>query len=243
MKRLALAALAALAAACAHQNPMQPEAPSLALTRFVAFGDSITEGVLFSDCRNFSLLSFRDSFRFYPRVAGASWTYPVVLQNLLNARYNSAPPIVLNRGLGGEQTNEAQTRFAQMLANDHPDVVLLQDGQNDVVQDRTAAEIAASIRQLIHLAKANGSLVLLGTVLPQKTSPCRTYLNPAKVPPANDAIRQMAATEQVPLIDTYAAFGADPGDLISVDGLHPSVAGYQRFAETYYDAIQQLLER
>jgi lysophospholipase L1-like esterase len=244
MKRLSLAALLALTAACAHQNPMQPDdAPHLALTRFVAYGDSITEGVLFSDCRNFSLLSFRESLRFYPKAANATWSYPAVLQTLLNARYTSAPPVVLNRGLGGERTDDAPARFAQVLASDHPQVVLLQDGQNDVVQHRTAAEIAASLRGLIHQARASGALVLLGTVLPQKTSPCRDYLAPADVPPANDAIRQMAAAEQVPLIDTYSAFGASPGDLISVDGLHPSASGYERFAETYFSAIRQLLER
>ena len=63
------------------------------------------------------------------------------------------------------------------------------------------------------------------------------------VVPVNDRIRLLVASEGVFLVDLYQAFGgvADT-TLISSDGLHPSAAGNQRIAETFFTAIQARLE-
>jgi lysophospholipase L1-like esterase len=66
---------------------------------------------------------------------------------------------------------------------------------------------------------------------------------PELVVPANDAIRAMVAAEGAILVDLFQAFGgtADPL-LISSDGLHPTTAGNEKIARTFYEAIRARLE-
>jgi lysophospholipase L1-like esterase len=45
------------------------------------------------------------------------------------------------------------------------------------------------------------------------------------------------------LVDVNAAFGGVAGDLIGPDGLHPTDAGHQRIAETFFAAIRGQFER
>ena len=86
--------------------------------------------------------------------------------------------------------------------------------------------------------------VFVGTLLPQRangTPPHAAF--PELVVPANDAIRTMASAEDAILVDLYAAFGGTPDPvLISSDGLHPTAAGNDRIARTFYDAIRARLE-
>jgi lysophospholipase L1-like esterase len=53
----------------------------------------------------------------------------------------------------------------------------------------------------------------------------------------------MSASEGAYLVDLYNAFGGVAStDLIGVDGLHPTAAGYQRMADTFYAEIRNRLE-
>jgi lysophospholipase L1-like esterase len=40
----------------------------------------------------------------------------------------------------------------------------------------------------------------------------------------------------------YQAFGSDAPSLIGFDGLHPTPAGYQRIADTFFATIKSSLE-
>ena len=52
----------------------------------------------------------------------------------------------------------------------------------------------------------------------------------------------MAPAESAFLVDVYAALSTNVPAYIGGDGLHPTPAGYQRMAETFFDAIRQHLE-
>ena len=133
-----------------------------------------------------------------------------------------------------------------MLIADAPQVVLLQEGANDVNQGRSPQSIAGSLRAMVREAKNRGVQVYVGTLLPQRrlgvSGSCRGF-GADDVATANDQIRSMVASEGVPLVDLYLAYGGVPGDLIGADGLHPSEAGYQKIAESFFTAIKQRLEK
>jgi lysophospholipase L1-like esterase len=60
--------------------------------------------------------------------------------------------------------------------------------------------------------------------------------------PANDGIRVLAGSQGVALVDLYAAFVGQESTLIGFDGLHPSEAGYQKIAQTFFDVIRARYE-
>jgi lysophospholipase L1-like esterase len=223
--------------------------PAIAATRFVAFGDSITEGQIDTPCGpalTFAdyLLALRGSqFLFDP-----SAVYPARLRTLLNGRYLAQTVSVLNAGVGGETTDRGSARLPGVLAANPADALILLEGVNDLSTvdlrgpTATIPSIVAGLRSMIRTGRGRGLPVFVGTLLPERPASCRgsawTY-----IADTNNAIRPMVASEGAVLVDLYAAFGGAAGDLIGPDGLHPSAAGHQKIAETFFAAIRAQLER
>lgn len=220
--------------------------PQLTATKFLAFGDSITEGVTSTCNRVTAGMSFFETLLVLPKGANDPWTYPNVLQGLLRERYVAQSSTVSNQGRGGEFVADGATRLPGIVASAAPQVVLLQEGANDANSHRSPSSIAGSLRTMVRDAKGRGMQVYVGTLLPQRPlgvlGSCRGY-GEEDVPGINTAIRTMAGSEGVPLVDLYQAFGGVPGDFIGADGLHPSEAGYRKIAETFFDTIRQRLEK
>jgi lysophospholipase L1-like esterase len=230
-------------------------APRLSATKFLAFGDSITEGQLNPSCPGTSiagpLAAYLDNLRARPEAVDVNAAYPTKLQQMLAGRYTSQNPAVSNRGLGGECASTASgclsygvTRLPTVLASETPEVVLLLEGVNDLNNRRNAAipDLVSGLHTMIGQARSRGAQVFLGTLVPERAGACRGYA-PTSIPPANDQIRALAVTDNVPLVDLYAAFGGDASTaLIGFDGLHPTAAGYELIAQTFFDSIRKNLE-
>jgi len=235
-----------LSASCSFEVQVRaapPKAPTLAATRFVAFGDSMTDGFTHT-CSGILMLTWADYLRDVQSVRpppDSPISYPDKLRNLLAARYTGQTFTVINEGNGGEEVADGAADLPRVLSQDTPQVLLIQEGANDVNQGHAPATIAAALRSMVREAKGRGMQPYVGTLLPQVAGSCKAF-GAAGIVPANDQIRAMVASEGVPLVDLYQAFGAVPGALIGPDGLHPSEAGYQKMAETYFDAIRQRLE-
>jgi lysophospholipase L1-like esterase len=237
-------------------NVMVAQPPKLSATRFVAFGDSITAGAR-EACQGGTLTANPAAWRvdnLYLRARAqlidSAAAYPTVLQAMMSERYRTQSPSVRNEGNPGECVSPAScspdglTRFPAVLASDSPEVLLLQEGVNDINGGRTAGMLRAidGLRTMIGTARGRGVMVFLGTLLPERAGACRGYA-PDIIPTANDQIRALAASENVDLVDLYAAFGPTaPETYIGPDGLHPTVAGYQLMAQTFFDAIRKKLE-
>jgi lysophospholipase L1-like esterase len=236
-----------LTASCSFEVQVTavPKVPRLSATKFVAFGDSITEGVTSTCDRTTAFMTFAETMLVLPKSANDPWTYPNVLQGRLRGTYSAQLPTVANRGSGGEELSAGMLRLPDVLSADRPEVLLLQEGANDVNQNVSPSTIATSLRSMVREGRGRGLPVYVGTLLPQRPlgvqGSCRGY-GAANVVPANDQIRSMVATEGAVLVDLYQAFGAVPGTLIGPDGLHPSETGYQKIADTFFDAIKQRLE-
>lgn len=207
--------------------------PRLTLTEFVAFGDSLTWGVF----REPVPQSFRGIVPPPPSEA-----YPNQLEQLLRARYRLQTPTVYNEGVGGENVDPGGIeRFPSALAAHPTEVVLLMEGTNDLLGPSSSHDAAIEgLRRMIIYAKERNVRVLLATIPPQREGGRRDRV--AKIIPGfNDRIRELAASQAVPVVDVYNAL-KDKMYLISVDDLHPTAQGYVEIARTFFDVIRRELE-
>ena len=225
--------------------------PQLSETKYVAFGDSITQGQIDTPCPGqvgATLQEALKSLRGLERIVDPARSYPTKLLTLLTGRYPGQGITMFNAGLGGETVEQGQARLPGVLTAQKPQVLLLQEGANDLTgiafgspPYTVMSTIVNGLRAMIREARRRGILVFVGTLLPQRAGSCRAYA-PEYIAPTNDLIRVMVAGEGpgVTLVDLYAAFGGVAGDLLSPDGLHPNDAGYQRMAQDFFENIQQL---
>jgi len=198
-------------------------------TKFMAFGDSMTEGV-----------DGLASMRVGRLLADPAFAYPAQLQMMLRADYPSQEITVANEGLGGEKATapESYARLTAALRTRQPQVLLLLDGYNDLLNFGIdfANDVGFALRDDIRLAKAMGvQHVFLSTLTPPgPTGPRRIPIS--VIQEANFFIQQVAAQEGATLVDNYKAFLGMEALLIT-DGLHVNHAGAELIAKTFHDAI------
>lgn len=213
---------------CGLTVTVTPPVPRISTTRFVAFGDSITEG-------KFGPADYTGD----PQFPDA---YARVLYQLLRDRYTAQDIYMFDRGFGGEQVVTAgMSRLPGVLTADTPQVLLLLEGVNDLINGRPIAAVIDGLRTMVREAKGRGIVVFIGTLLPERPGGLRAG-HPELIVPANDEIRRLAIAEGVTLVDLYQAFGGTPDPLIDADGLHPNAMGYQKMGETFFTTIRSKLE-
>ncbi len=223
--------------------------PRVLVTRFVAFGDSITAG---QDGQNAITSDFGGFLQFDRSIILVGFEYPTVLRTALKARYTlqSDAIAVLNAGNPGESAGDTATltRFRNALVG--YDVVLILEGSNDLYNaysGGTSITNAAinGIQSMIRAAKQAGVRPYLATVPPMNpgacTPICRGFAY-ALVPAFDDRLRALASSEAIPLVDVYKAFNGDL-TLLSADGLHPNANGFGLIADTFLDSIKATLEQ
>ena len=203
--------------------------PRLRHTTFLAFGDSITAGT--------------KSDPVTLRLVPAAYAYTVLLERRLAARYTAQTPVVWNEGVGGEFTTGGLVRLRPLLLQFRPEVLLLMEGTNDLLDGSRGADTAiVNLRQMIAIAKSLNVQVALATVAPQRPNGLRNRgAVAALVPSFNDRIRALAASEGVVLVDVYAGM-KDNLNLIGVDDLHPTELGYSVMADVFYGAVIRAFE-
>jgi lysophospholipase L1-like esterase len=168
---------------------------------------------------------------------------------LPTARYPNQVFTVINEGNGGEFTADGAADLPRVLTQDNPQVLLLQEGTNDMDSigfganaDSQMTTVVNNLRTMIRAARSRGVTVFVGNLTPQRPGACRGYA-PAYIGPVNDRVRTMVLGEEATLADIYGAFGSVAGaDLLGPDGLHPTEAGYSKIADAFFDVIRQRLE-
>lgn len=228
------------------------KASRLTATKFVAFGDNITEGFVQHCPGTFGGVMSQVSSRFgvlfaQGRAQPSPTAYPARLQAMLAERYPAQSVSVINEGAGGEQIEASVEALPRILTADAPDVLLLQHGINTINASHAAAipTVVSNLRYMVQVARSRGIPVFVGTLLPERPGGCRAYDyadDKDDIIPANVQIRAMVGTEGAVLVDLYQAFNGQTALLIGEDGLHPSAAGYRAIAETYLAAIVNRLE-
>ncbi len=206
--------------------------PQMTVTHFVAFGDSLTEGKLASQANPMILLD-------NPGVS-----YPDKLRPLLILRYTDQTFYVVNEGLGGETTELGVERLPGVLQSDNPEVLLLQEGANDLNAGQGSAAIpgiVASLDTMIRMCQARRVQVILANQPPQIPGLPRAG-GAALVGPLNQELARLALRDNVPLVDIFTALNASVSANVGPDGLHLTPQGYQVMAQAFFDTIRNAFE-
>ena len=197
--------------------------PQLSKTRFMAFGDSLTEGKI----------SLTPSLL----VESGPQSYPAKLQKLLMERYTSQQITMLNEGFGGEKVSESFSRFGAALSTHHPEVLLLMHGVNDLTGEDGRVQTAANaVAELLAGARDQNVTAFVATLPP--LGPPKAAC-PECVVPYNNLIREIAGRRGATLVDVYQVWRPE---LMGADGIHPTEAGYDVIAHAFFEAIRRTLE-
>src|SRR6266545_4119867 len=236
-------------AQCTFTVTLMP-ALRLAVTKFMAFGDSFTEG---EDGR---------SLRLVPHFIDPVGTYPFLLETMLNNEYAGQAIQVLNFGRSGEPIDDGRQRLPGALAAKHPQALSLLDGYNDLLascresqpQDVASAKCAATTTdvvtgyiKMIQSAKSAGvTYVFVSTLTPSgpfipgpQVTDRRIALS--AIVATNTKLAPMVRAEGATLVDSFAAFAGHEAEYVADDGLHPRRAGYQALADTFFTAIKNTI--
>lgn len=150
----------------------------------------------------------------------------------------------VGRGVCGETTRQALERFPRDVQNNPADVTILQYGHNDANQwesDRGLPRVSlgafeANLREMLRRCRVFHTISMLCTITPVREDDYEK--------PYDEAIRYVAEEGNVRLIDVRAAFELAGTDaLLLDDGLHPSEAGHELYAEVVKAVLSSYEER
>ena len=206
--------------------------------KIICLGDSITRGVRGG-------------------VSGQQ-TYEHHLQQWLGTHVT--PVVVINKGIGGERTDQALKRLATDIITQRPDIVTIMYGTNDSAIDAgktksrlPLAQYEANLHTLVSRLRAAGIRPVLMTSPPLCTNFVYMKRSPYAEKGANHQLIHyvrrvpiVAAKEHVALVDNFARWaelallGQDL-NLLTTDGCHPNPAGHLVVAQTMYPVLALLL--
>jgi len=206
--------------------------PRLTVTKFLAFGDSLTAGVVSPPIRSLSRLEPANS-------------YPFKSQIRLAQRYQTQFIDFVNAGLPGEDAALALGRFQDQLALHKPKAVFIMEGANDLGDSETGAgrgkAVALTmIEAMVVATKASGADPFVMTIPPQRAKLATVDM----VAPYNNKLRALAIRQNAGLIDVFGIIstGQCPSSASTLpclgdDHLHPTAQGYELIADAVVDTI------
>lgn len=157
--------------------------------------------------------------------------YPNLLRVALAERYTNAVINVIVTAIGGEASDRGAARFAADVLAHKPDVVLIDYALND---RRLGLDCArTNWVAMIHLAQAAGVKIILLTPTPDQSAKINDPQDPLNQ--HAEQIRQLAATYQVGLVDSLAAFKTELDHGTALPQLmaqvnHPNARGHELVA-------------
>lgn len=212
--------------------------PTLAVTKIMAFGDSLTEG----ESRGQLLVPTTHDHG----TAGVSTSYPAKLLATLTSTYTDQAAVlkVLNAGVGGEKAvgSQAKDRLIAELALYQPEVLLLLHGVNNVnAPGDSIGTIVEAIEELIEVAhqRRPGIRVILANLPPQ--IPTAKATGGARITAFNQQLPAVAAEEGADFVDVFS--NIDTQTMLMPDGLHLNEAGNVKLAALFYAKIKERFHR
>jgi lysophospholipase L1-like esterase len=120
-------------------------------------------------------------------------------------------------------------------------VRLLLEGVNDLntFGGDGIGPAGGALETMTKFARARGISVFVATLPPQRPGGPKA-VSEHLIDRFNNEIKRMAPEEGAFVVDLNAGFDLS---LIGADGLHPTEAGYSRFAEIMFDAVRSRFER
>ena len=208
-------------------TPPPAPVPRIGKVRFVAFGDSLTEGTI--------------SAPVTLQLVNIPHSYPAKLQEALRARYKNQPEIVVaNEGRAGESALDGRARLIDAIKANNAEVLILMDGANDLLffHRRGVSRVVGGIEDMIKEARSRGVTVIVASLPPQRAGGLRAEGEPY-LAETNAQLRATAAEEGAGFVDVNAQLDLS---FVGQDGLHLTEAGYARLAEIFAGAIRAAFE-
>jgi lysophospholipase L1-like esterase len=137
---------------------------------------------------------------------------------------------VVNRGVSGELAAGAAIRMRNEVALEEPDLVLWQVGTNDALAYVPVDDFASVVSEQIAWLKAHHvDVVLVGLQFTPRVRQDEHYVA------MRDALRKIAAAENVPVVRFYEAMqivnGASEGQLPAAEEFERNEEGYNCLAQ------------
>jgi len=175
------------------------------------------------------------------------WPEVVAIGDSLTANWPEADKRIAYRGVGGQTTTQILLRFRQDVIANHPRIVHLLAGTNDIsglTGPVTLPQIEGNLLTMIELARLHGATVILGTIPPMGSYNGVRPGEPGQdVARLNALIRDIANREKLILADYNAATSTAQGevrpDFFYNDKVHLTPAGYEAMQATFDKALAQ----
>ena len=160
----------------------------------------------------------------------------------------------VNRGIGGQTTQQMLVRFRQDVINLEPEVVIILAGTNDIAGNTgpmRIEDIEADLASLADLARTNNIKLIYSSVLPvhnytERSKDFFAQRSPEKILLMNNWLRSYCAVaiHGCTYLDYFSAMVDDKGLMkkdLADDGLHPNAAGYKIMVPLAEAAIEKAL--
>jgi lysophospholipase L1-like esterase len=154
----------------------------------------------------------------------------------------------INRGISGQTTPQMLIRFQQDVVHLEPSAVVILAGTNDITGNTgpsTPEMIEDNLESMAQIAKANGISVILASITPAFAYPWKPAIQPTNtIREVNEWMRNYCTKEGCTYLDYYSSMADPTGAMLpglSVDGVHPTVSGYNVMAPLAERAISQAL--
>ena len=156
----------------------------------------------------------------------------------------------IDRGISGQTTSQMLVRFREDVISLKPAVVVILAGINDIAENTgpiALEDIFGNIVSMAELAKSNKIKVVLSSVIPANVIPWRPEIKPAeKVFQLNSMIESYCKKNNIVFLDYYSKMVDENKGLdkkLTLDGVHPTLAGYKIMEPLVEKAIKSALSR
>jgi lysophospholipase L1-like esterase len=156
----------------------------------------------------------------------------------------------LNVGVIGLTSSQIAAGFDAYVVDLQPQVVHILAGTNDVYPGWQLSDTANNMQTMVEKAKKHHIAVVIGTIppwgpgaLPEKADPSAQRFE--RIDQLNQWLTQFAAEEGIQIVDYHSLLVEANGEnyipALTVDGVHPSAAGYAVMTPYTEQAIQAAL--
>jgi lysophospholipase L1-like esterase len=200
--------------------------------RILPLGDSITWGIGFDGGYRVPLFQHANEDGKHIRFVGPFANGPDFVAGQPFPKHHG--------GLSGWTIEQVTTSLNNPSATNAPHIVLVHVGTNDLYAHSAPTRMAERLERLLDRLQETspGATVVVAQIAPLRD----LALNDAAAAYNAELARRVAARrargERLLLVDQFHHF---PTSLLSADGVHPTQAGYERMAQTWYASIAPLL--
>jgi len=166
-----------------------------------------------------TIIAFGDSLT-YGTGAAETESYPAILARLTGRK-------VVNAGVPGEVSAGGAQRLPEMLEREHPALLILCHGGNDLLGRQDQRLLAENMRVMLRMAREQGIPVLLIAV----PTPDFTLKPPV-------LYEDLANEFNIP-IETKALPHILGKRTLKSDHIHPNAAGYRQLAEALFKLLKK----